>query len=72
MSFYVLLFKDMKKEFGGNEEDIKESDNSRKFDQLNKTWSHKQVAYWQNTTRRFFVIENFMKSKKMYIYSYIY
>lgn len=43
------------------EEDIKESDNSRKFDQLNKTWSHKQVAYWQNTTRRFFVIENFMK-----------
>ena len=43
------------------EEDIKENDNSRKFDQLNKTWSHKQVAYWQNTTRRFFVIENFMK-----------
>ena len=43
------------------EEDIKESDNSRKFDQLNKTWSHKQVAYWQNTTRRFFIIENLMK-----------
>jgi len=43
------------------EEDIKESDNSRKFYQLNKTWSHKQVSYWQNTTRRFFIIENFMQ-----------
>ena len=40
------------------EDDIKESDNSRKFNQLNKSWTYQQASYWENTSKRFFVIEN--------------
>jgi hypothetical protein len=43
------------------EEDIKESENTHKFNQLNKIWNHKHISYWQNTTKRFFIIENIMK-----------
>jgi hypothetical protein len=43
------------------EEDIKESENTQKFNQLNKSWNYQHVSYWQNTTKRFFIIENIMK-----------
>ena len=43
------------------EEDIKESQNTQIFNQLNKSWNYKHVSYWQNTTKRFFIIENIMK-----------
>ena len=43
------------------EEDIKETENTQKFNQLSRSWNYKHVSYWQNTTRRFFIIENIMK-----------
>jgi hypothetical protein len=43
------------------EEDLKQTENTQKFNQLNKSWNYQHVSYWQNTTRRFFIIENIMK-----------
>ena len=43
------------------EEDMQESENTQKFNQLNKNWNYKHVSYWQSTTKRFFIIENMMK-----------
>jgi hypothetical protein len=42
------------------EEDINKSENTQKFNQLDKSWNYKHVSYWQNTTKRFFIIENLM------------
>jgi len=44
------------------EEDLLGSENAKEFEVLQKNWSYKHVSYWQNTTRRFFVLENFMDS----------
>ena len=42
------------------EEELKESSNYTDFNALEKQWSYSHKSYWQNTTKRFFVIENFM------------
>jgi hypothetical protein len=42
------------------EEELKKSSNDAEFIELEKQWSYAHKSYWQNTTRRFFVIENFM------------
>ena len=44
------------------EEDLLGSENAKKFEVLGKNWSYKDISYWQNTTRRFFILENFMNS----------
>ena len=42
------------------EEELKKSSNYSDFNVLEKQWSYSHKSYWQNTTKRFFVIENFM------------
>jgi hypothetical protein len=42
------------------EEELKKSLNHANFNLLDKQWSYSDKHYWQNTTKRFFVIENFM------------
>lgn len=42
------------------EEELKKSTNYTDFNALEKQWSYSHKSYWQNTTKRFFVIENFM------------
>jgi len=42
------------------DEDIKKSSNYLEFNALEKQWSYSHHSYWQNTTKRFFVLENFM------------
>ena len=42
------------------EEELKKSSNYTDFNVLEKQWSYSHKSYWQNTTKRFFVIENFM------------
>jgi len=42
------------------DEDIKQSSNYLEFNVLEKQWSYSHHSYWQNTTKRFFVLENFM------------
>jgi hypothetical protein len=42
------------------EEELKKSSNYEDFDALEKKWSYSHSSYWQNTTKRFFVIENFL------------
>jgi len=44
------------------EEDLKQTDNSRQFTNQRKDWEWSQSSYWTNTTRRFFVLEQFMKT----------
>ena len=44
------------------EEDLIQSGNSQEFNRLKTNWSYKQMSYWTNTTKRFFIIENFMKN----------
>jgi len=42
------------------EEELNKSSNYVSFNALEKKWSYSHNSYWQNTTRRFFVIEDFM------------
>jgi hypothetical protein len=42
------------------EEELKKSSNYADFNALEKPWSYSHKSYWQNTTKRFFVLENFM------------
>jgi hypothetical protein len=42
------------------EEDLLESENSREFKNQPKEWKWSQSSYWTNTTKRFFVLEQFM------------
>lgn len=42
------------------EEELNKSSNYVSFNALEKQWSYSHNSYWQNTTRRFFVIEEFM------------
>ena len=42
------------------EEELEKSSNYADFIALEKQWSYSHKSYWQNTTKRFFVIENFM------------
>lgn len=42
------------------EEELEKSSNYADFNVLEKQWSYSHKSYWQNTTKRFFVIENFM------------
>lgn len=42
------------------EEDLKKYSNYTNFNALEKQWSFSHKSYWQNTTKRFFVLENFM------------
>lgn len=42
------------------EEELNKSSNYVSFNALEKQWSYSHNSYWQNTTRRFFVIEDFM------------
>jgi hypothetical protein len=42
------------------EEDLKKYSNYTNFNALEKQWSFSHNSYWQNTTKRFFVLENFM------------
>lgn len=42
------------------EEDLYVGPNYRRFNEISKSWSHSHESYWQNTTKRFFVIENYM------------
>jgi hypothetical protein len=42
------------------EEELKKCSNYADFNALEKQWSYSHNSYWQNTTKRFFVIENFM------------
>ena len=58
------------------EEDIKESKNTQKFNQLNKSWNYQHVSYWQNTTKRFFITcslillnSSYFKSSTIHIFS---
>lgn len=60
------------KEFAGNikfseceiiyEENLASTENSMQFKNTPKNWSWSQTNYWTNTTRRFFVLEQFLKS----------
>lgn len=43
------------------EEDLKKYSNYANFNTLEKQWSFSHKSYWQNTTKRFFVLENFMR-----------
>jgi len=42
------------------EEELNKGSNYVSFNALEKQWSYSHNSYWQNTTRRFFVIEDFM------------
>jgi hypothetical protein len=44
------------------EEDLLETENSRVFKNTPKNWNWSQITYWTNTTRRFFVLEQFLKT----------
>lgn len=47
------------------EEDLNMGSNYKRFTEINKLWSHSHESYWQNTTKRFFVIENYMVQYKI-------
>ena len=44
------------------EEDLLETAHSHKFKNTNKNWNWSQETYWTNTTRRFFILEQFLKT----------
>lgn len=47
------------------EEDLLETDQSVKFKNTQKSWNWSQVTYWTNTTKRFIVLEQFLKTFKL-------
>jgi len=46
-----------------SEEELKESSNYTDFNALEKQWSYSHKSYWQNTTKRFFVISILVVNK---------
>ena len=47
------------------EEQLGETKNSKKFFNTPKNWSWSQNNYWMNTTRRFFILEQFLEKYKL-------
>jgi hypothetical protein len=47
------------------EEELSATENSIDFKNTPKDWNWSQVNYWTNTTRRFFVLEQFLESYKL-------
>lgn len=63
---YIILSKEFAKKIKIEqcqivyEEDLLESENSKEFKNQPKEWKWSQSSYWTNTTKRFFVLEQFM------------
>jgi len=63
---FLIVSKEYAKKYSSSfltlltEEDFKINENTRKFNSLNKAWSYQHVTYWINTTKRFFIVEDFM------------
>jgi hypothetical protein len=63
---FLIVSKEYAKKYNSSlltlltEDDIKINENTIKFNSLKKAWSYQHVTYWINTTKRFFIIEDFM------------
>ena len=67
----VLIVSDQYKRYVNNrnievisEESLPASTILGEFEALNKQWSGLQKNYWSNTTKRFFILDRYMKSQK--------
>ena len=68
----VLIVSDRYKQYVNNqytevisEESLPDSSILREFEALNKQWSGLQKNYWSNTTKRFFILDRFIKSQNL-------
>ena len=68
----VLIVSDQYKRYVNNcnievisEESLLASTILREFEALNKQWSGLQKNYWSNTTKRFFILDRFIKSQNL-------
>lgn len=68
----VLIVSDRYKQYVNNqytevisEESLPDSSILREFEALNKQWSGLQKNYWSNTTKRFFILDRYMKSQNL-------